>query len=75
MGLVESIVGQESPLMADPCSEEQMTSNNENINDLGTKNWLELQDQAELHDNRMKELVASHVEDHCWLWCIQPCDI
>ena len=28
MGLVESIVGQEGPLMADPCSEEQMTSNN-----------------------------------------------
>ena len=35
MGLVESIVGQEGPLMADPCSEEQMMSNNEKINDIG----------------------------------------
>ncbi len=26
-------------------------------------NWLELQEQAKLHDNQMKELVASHVED------------
>ncbi len=49
--------------MADPCSEEQMTLNNEKINAVGKKNWLELQDQAKLHDNRMKELVASHMED------------
>jgi hypothetical protein len=63
MGLVESIVGQEGPLMADPCLEEQITSNNEKINDVGKNNWLELQDQAKLHDNQMKELVASHVED------------
>jgi hypothetical protein len=34
IGLVESIVGQEGPFMADPCSEEQMTSNNKIINDL-----------------------------------------
>jgi hypothetical protein len=27
MGLVDSIVGQEGPLMADPCSEKQMMSN------------------------------------------------
>ncbi len=32
--------------MADPCSEEQMTSNNEKINDIGINNWLELQEQA-----------------------------
>jgi hypothetical protein len=58
MGLVKSIVGQ-----ADPCSKEQMTSNNKKINGVGKNNWLELQDQAKLHDNWMKELVASHVED------------
>jgi hypothetical protein len=50
--------------MVDPCSVEQMTLNNKNINDVGNKNnWLELQNQAKLHDNWMKELVASHVED------------
>jgi hypothetical protein len=63
MGLVESIMGQEGPLMADPCTEEQMTSNNENMNDVGQNNWLELQDQAKLHDRQMNELVASHVKD------------
>ncbi len=63
MGLVKSIVGQEGPIMADPCSEEHMTSNNKKINDVGKNNWLELQDQAKLHDNQMKELVASYVED------------
>jgi hypothetical protein len=31
MGLVNSIVNQEGPFMADPCSEEQMPSNNEKI--------------------------------------------
>jgi hypothetical protein len=40
-----------------------MTLNNKKINDVGKNNWLELQDQAKLHDNQMKELVASHVED------------
>ncbi len=49
--------------MADPCSGEQMTLNNNKINDIGKKDWLELQDQAKLHDNQMKELVSSHVED------------
>ncbi len=63
MGLIESIVGQEGPLMADPCLEEQMTLNNKKINDVGKNNRLELQDQAKLHDNRMKELMASHMED------------
>jgi hypothetical protein len=51
MGLVESIVGQEGPLMADPCAEEQMMLNNEKINDVGKNDWLELQNQAKLHDN------------------------
>jgi hypothetical protein len=63
MGLVKSIMGQDDPLMADPCSEAQMTSKDEKINDVGKNDWLELQDQAKLHDNQMKELVASHMED------------
>jgi hypothetical protein len=65
MGLVESIMGQEGPLMADPCAEEQeqMTFNKENMNDVGQNDWLELEDQAKLHDRQMKELVASHMED------------
>ncbi len=63
MGLVESIMGQEGPLMADPCAEEQMTANNEKINDVGKNDWLELQDQAKLNNKQMKELVSSHVED------------
>ncbi len=63
MGLVESIMGQEGPLMADPCAEEQMTSNSKNMNDAGQNDWLELQDQAKLHGRQIKELVASHVED------------
>ncbi len=59
MGLVKSLVGQEGPLMVDPCSEEQMMSSNY----VGMNDWLELQEQAKLHDNRIKELVTSHVED------------
>ncbi len=62
LGLVESIMGQEGPLMADP-SEEQMALNNKNTNDVGQNDWLELQDHAKVHDRQMKELVASHVED------------
>ncbi len=38
MGLVDSIVNKEGPLMADLFSEEQMTSNNEKIHDLGMSN-------------------------------------
>jgi hypothetical protein len=53
MGLVESIMGQEGPLTADPCSEEQMTSNNEKIEGVGMSDWLELQEKAKLHDNQM----------------------
>jgi hypothetical protein len=52
MGLVNSIVGQEGPLMADPCSEEQVMSNNEKIDDIGMNNWLELQEKAKLHETR-----------------------
>jgi hypothetical protein len=52
MGLVESIMGQEGPLMADPCAKEQMTSNNVKFNDVGKNDCLKLQDQAKLHDNR-----------------------
>ncbi len=64
MGLVKSSVGQEGPLMADPCSEEQMMSNNEKIGDKGMSGWLELQEKAKLlHNNQMKELVTSHMED------------
>jgi hypothetical protein len=53
MGLVNSIVGQEGPLMADLCSEEQMMSNNEKNDDVGMNNWLELQEKAKLNDNQM----------------------
>jgi hypothetical protein len=63
MGVVESTMGQEGPLMADPCVEVHMMSNNKNTNDICQNNWLELQDQAKFHDRHMKELVASHVED------------
>ncbi len=45
--------------MADPCTKEQMTSNNKKINDVGKNIWLKLQDQAKLHDNQIKELVAT----------------
>jgi hypothetical protein len=38
MGLADSIVGQEGPLMADPCSEEQVKSNNRKIDDIGMNN-------------------------------------
>jgi hypothetical protein len=48
MGLVESIMGKEGLLMADPCTEEQMTSNNKKINDIGKNNWLGLQDQNKI---------------------------
>ncbi len=50
MGLVESIMDQDGPLMADPGAKEQVMSNNENMNDVGQNHWLELQDQAILHD-------------------------
>jgi hypothetical protein len=46
MGFVENIMGQEGPLMANPCSEEQMNLNNVKINDVGINDWFELQDQA-----------------------------
>jgi hypothetical protein len=42
----------------------QMTSTTKKSNDVSMNDWLKLQEQAELHDNQMKELVASHVEDH-----------
>jgi hypothetical protein len=40
MGLVESSMGQEGPLMADPCSEEQMTSNSDKNDDIGMSDLL-----------------------------------
>ncbi len=49
--------------MADPCSVEQMTSNNEKIDDVGMNDWLELQEKAKMNDKQMKELVTSHMED------------
>jgi hypothetical protein len=58
MGLVKSIMAQEGPLMADPCTEEQMRRNNWKINEVGKNNWLELQDQAKLHDNQMKDKIV-----------------
>jgi hypothetical protein len=38
MGPVKSIMGQEGQLMADPCSDEQMTSNCKKTNDMGKNN-------------------------------------
>ncbi len=60
MGLVESLMGQQGPLMADPCKEEHVMSNNKKANDAGKKDWLELQEQANVHDRQI-----------CRLW--QPC--
>ncbi len=66
MGLIKNSMGQEGPLMADQCSEEQVTSNNEKIKYVGMSDWLELQEKAKLHDNQMKELLTSHVEAQQW---------
>jgi hypothetical protein len=63
---VKSIVEQEGPLMADPCSEEQMTSNNEKINDVVMNDWLELQEQAKLHDNQMKGSIPAKTNAGKW---------
>ncbi len=62
MGLVDSIINQEGLLVADPCSKEQMVSNNEKNDDVGMKDWRELQEKAKMHDNQMKELVTNHME-------------
>ncbi len=54
MGLVESSVGQEGPLMADPCSEEKMMSNDDKINDTGMSYRLELQEKANFDGSRLE---------------------
>jgi hypothetical protein len=64
MGQVDSIVNQEGPLMADPCSDEQMTSNNEKIDDVGMNNWLELQEKAKLHDSQRPTKVCPSGDRH-----------
>jgi hypothetical protein len=66
MGLVKSSVGQEGQLLADPCSEEQMVSNDEKIDDGDMRDWLELQEKVKLHNNQTKELVTSQVKDQQW---------
>jgi hypothetical protein len=62
MGLVETHMGQEDPLIAYPCKELCDVSN-EIKDDAGLSDWLELQEQAKTHHRQMKELAASHVED------------
>jgi hypothetical protein len=63
MGLVESHMGQDDSLIADPYKECCDVSNNKKTDDAGLNDWLELQEQAKVHNRQMKELVASHVED------------
>jgi hypothetical protein len=62
MGMVESHMGQEDPLIADPYKELHDVSN-EKTDDADLSNWLELQEQAKIHHRQMKELAASQVED------------
>jgi hypothetical protein len=61
MGLVESIMGQEGPLMADPCAEEQMMSNNKKIIVRTTGLYFKI--KQKMHDKQMKELRTSHVDN------------
>ncbi len=63
MGLIESLPNQKGPLQADPCKEDNATSNDKKTDDAGCDDWLELQEQAIKHDRQMKELLTSHVED------------
>jgi hypothetical protein len=63
MGLAESLMGHENPLMADPYEGFYEASSNKKSDDACLNDWLELQEQAKMHDRQMKELVASHVED------------
>jgi hypothetical protein len=65
MGLVESHIGQEDPLMADPYKE-LCDMSNKKTDDAGLNDWLELQEQANVHNRQMKELAASHVENQQW---------
>ncbi len=49
--------------MADPYKGFYDASFEKKTDDAGLNDWLELQEQANVHDRQMKELVASHVED------------
>jgi hypothetical protein len=49
-------------LMADPYKEFYDASSNKKMDDTGLNDWLELQEQACMHDRQMKDLVVSHVE-------------
>jgi hypothetical protein len=60
---LESWMGLADLLMADPCKGFYAMSSDKKINDAGLNDWLELQDQASMHDRQMKALVVSHVED------------
>jgi hypothetical protein len=59
MGLIKSLPNQEGPLKAVPCKEDHVTSNNKKTDKAGLDNWLELQEQANKHDEQMKELVTT----------------
>jgi hypothetical protein len=50
-------------LMADPYKECYDASINKKTDDAGLNDWLELQEQVNVHDRQMKELVVGHVED------------
>jgi hypothetical protein len=65
MGPVESHMGQEDTLIADPYKELHDVSN-KIIDKSDLDDWLELQEQAKTHDRQMKELAASHREDQQW---------
>ncbi len=49
MGLVESLMVQENPLMADPYKGFYDTSSSKKTDDAGLNDWLELQEQSNVH--------------------------
>ncbi len=63
MGLVEIPMGPEDPLTADPYPYKEFCDVlNEKTDDADLNDWLELQEQAKVHNRQTKELVASHME-------------
>jgi hypothetical protein len=62
MGMVESHMGHEDPLLADPYKELHDVSNKK-VDNAGLNDWIELHEQAKTHHGQMKELAASYVDD------------
>jgi hypothetical protein len=62
MGMVESHMGQEDPLIADPYKELRDMSHKKTDN-ADLSDWLELQEKTKTHNRLMKELAAGHMED------------